>query len=529
MTYLLFPGRHLLMTSFQESYLLDLLEKKPEGASEPITHIIFAVTSANQDNSRYNPISYTHRVLGIDRFCQELRQKHPFHYSIVPVPHYPPNDKFASRIISQVKDAQDIDLTPYNTIVLTSTEPVGKLFEQLGFSLVWAEYDRDKKIYHHPTPLDDLKRVMDSRGELDPLSQEQISASTLELWKDRPIILKKANRLWHDPLLTDSGSLTETRNYSSYAYDMGNQDIINFKYAELKEFIKEGKIVDEGCADGQLLVLVARDFPDSDIIGVDISSEFIARCQERQRAGEFHETYIYFHQRNILDPLFENGSIDITLCNSTTHELWSYGEGESSLRSYLAKKYVQTRRGGRLVIRDVVGPKDKENIVYLELNKEDGREELFSLDDPQLQEKLAGQSTYTRFLQFAKDYLADMRSSKRRGDDTKISYEEVRLEGKDLIKLRLKDACEFMTKKDYLNNWRSELNEEFAFWDFDEWTAALEQEGFTVLNGSHAYTNEWIVNHRYKGKIKLYELLEGKLQESEFPHTNMILVGEKNE
>ena len=82
---------------------------------------------------------------------------------------------------------------------------------------------------------------------------------------------------------------------------------------------------DSGLADeaSALLVPIARDFPDSDLVGIEITGEFMARCIERQRAMEFGGTYVHFHQRNITEPVFEPASIDTTICNSTTHELWS--------------------------------------------------------------------------------------------------------------------------------------------------------------------------------------------------------------
>ena len=78
--------------------------------------------------------------------------------------------------------------------------------------------------------------------------------------------------------------------------------------------------MDEGCADGALLAEVSRDFPDSDVFGIDLSSEFAGRFHERQRAGEFGGAYVHFFHRNLFDRIFEPGSIDTTICNSTLHE-----------------------------------------------------------------------------------------------------------------------------------------------------------------------------------------------------------------
>ncbi|MBK9050705.1 MAG: hypothetical protein IPL78_07260 [Chloroflexi bacterium] len=66
MSYLLFPGRHLLNTTFQARYLRGVLQMPPgelqfwgtaaATPASPLNQIIFAVTSANQQHSRYNPI-----------------------------------------------------------------------------------------------------------------------------------------------------------------------------------------------------------------------------------------------------------------------------------------------------------------------------------------------------------------------------------------------------------------------------------------------------------------------------------------
>lgn len=79
MSYLLFPGRHLVNTRFQEDYLQRLLSTRPSAlpalisgrceVSEPPREIIFAITSANQENSRFNPIPFHVRAMGVDRFA----------------------------------------------------------------------------------------------------------------------------------------------------------------------------------------------------------------------------------------------------------------------------------------------------------------------------------------------------------------------------------------------------------------------------------------------------------------------------
>jgi hypothetical protein len=518
---LLFPGRHLLNTRFQEDYVV-----KHAGTFD---EIVFAITSANQSHSRYNPIPLEVRAIGVDRFARRLRERGlQAGCRIVPVPHYGPTGRFADFLIKEMCEATEgeLQMTPANTIVLSSTETVIGQFEALGFRVLTAELEtRNPAKFVALTPIEVLKRVVageDVSGLLSP--------ATSSLWRDFPDVLRRVNRLYRDPLLTESGSLTEMRNYSTYAAGMNDRAVLEVKYHDVKAAIVAGRIADEGCADGALLVPIARDFPDSDLIGIEITGEFIARCLERQRAMEYGGTYIHFHQRNITEAIFEPESIDTTLCNSTTHELWSYGQREKTLLPYLAEKFRQTRRGGRLVIRDVVGVENGEREVLLWCDAADGSNadiQKTCASSAALAQHVGGLSTWARFQRFAVDFLADQRKNGERPADSAIRFTEVEHDGKRFYRLRLRDAMEFLLKKDYADNWNSELNEEFCFWSFSRWKQAIAEAGFRVVEGagmSRAYTSEWIVKHRFEGKV---ELLGEDGSRLEWPVTNMVLVGEK--
>lgn len=537
MTVLLFPGRHLLNTAFQEQYLRGLLrmplaalpfvdEHRPT-AGTPIDQIVFAVTSANQQHARYNPIPFHVRAIGVDRFARPLEMTFGIQYRIIGIPHYPPTPRFAEFVLKEIEEQTEggLILTPENCAVLTCTPGVMDMFQGLGFAILPAESAFDPK----PDTPNDLLQKLVAAGEdwfSDRELREKVAAATFDLWQDFPDVPRRVLRLWRDPLLTETGDLTDSRDYAAYAYGMGNQEIIRLKYGDIKEAIVPGKIVDEGCADGALLALIAADFPDSDLIGIEITGEFMARALDRQRAGDFGGAYVHFHQRNITQPLFEPGSIDTTICNSTTHELWSYGAGEATLRAYLAEKFRQTRADGRLVIRDVVGPAEKEQEVYLWLNGADGRTpDPTPPTDPAARRRYReALSTDGRFHHFAQDFLA-----------APIRYRREEVDGVPYVVLTLRDAVEFMSKKDYTDNWDSEMHEAFAFWDFEQWKAALTAAGFTVLEnpnepaqGSRVYTNPWIVQNRWQGKVKLYKRAgDGRLHPLPWPPTNVVMVGEK--
>ncbi|HLP78940.1 MAG TPA: hypothetical protein VK327_18725, partial [Candidatus Paceibacterota bacterium] len=225
------------------------------------------------------------------------------------------------------------------------------------------------------------------------------------------------------------------------------------------------------------------------------------------------------------DRIFEPESIDTTLCNSTLHEIWSYGDGEKSVRGYLAKKLRQLRPGGRLLIRDVVGPDEGEREILLWCSDADGHnlsaEEAVQHKDRSA-ECLHRLSTRSRFYLFALDFL---------GGQSGFAFKEESHDSRIVFRLTFRQAAEFLSKKDYTDNWSSEMNEEFCFWSFTQWKGVLGETGFRVLEnsndasaGSRAYINPWIVQHRYEGHVKLFDVGGAEVP---WPPTNMVLVAEK--
>jgi SAM-dependent methyltransferase len=396
------------------------------------------------------------------------------------------------------------------------------MFQRLGFAVLPAEAAPNT---HAATPQQLLASIMacgESWSNLPEL-RNQLSPTSAALWRDFPEIPRRIFRLWDDPLIGDDASLTATRNYSTYAQAMSNDAVIDRKYGDIKAFIQHGRIVDEGCADGALLIRIAKDFPDSDLIGIELTGELLARCIERQRAGEYGETFVHFHQRNLTTPIFHPSTIHTTICNSTIHELWSYNQRATTVLAYLREKYRQLAPGGRLLIRDVIGPEDGEQTVYLWLCDTDGKPwdaEAQSADVAQL-------STYARFFRFAQDFLPQRRQS----EPSPVPFAVEPVNGKNFIVTTLRLAAEFLLKKDYVVNWASEMHEEFAFWSITDWKRILAEIGFAVNPQSHVYTNQWIVENRWRGKAAIFG--RHKHEQSDeliplpYPPTTIILTADK--
>ena len=535
MSFLLFPGRHLVNTRFQESYLRRVLSTKPnellgfiagrcELSASP-KEIVFAITSANQENSRFNPIPFHVRAMGVDRFARDLRQRLEFRFRVFGIPHYGHTQNFAEFTVKEItyQSEQAIKLSPNNCLVLCSTPEVIRLYRELGFAIAPAEATEPEP--KSVTPIEIIREI-GARGSdwpTGPLVKDNLAASHQSLFEDLPEVPQRIVRLYQDPLTNQEGSLTATRNYSSYA--RGMNEIIRFKYLDIRDGIKSGRIVDEGCADGALLAEVSRDFPDSDLFGIDLSAEVAGRFHERQRAGEFGGAYVHFFHRNLFDRIFEPDSIDTTLCNSTLHEIWSYGDGEKSVRTYLAEKFRQLRAGGRLLIRDVAGPEDGDQAILLWCADGDGQDfsaEKLGKHRGRESEWLHGLSTRSRFRLFARDFLGGRRT---------FPFAEADHNARPGFRITLRQAAEFLSKKDYTDNWASEMNEEFCFWSFSQWKQALSETGFRIIEnpnqmerGSRSYVNPWIVEHRYRGHVNLFSNDGAQLN---WPPSNMVIVAEK--
>jgi hypothetical protein len=132
-------------------------------------------------------------------------------------------------------------------------------------------------------------------------------------------------------------------------------------------------------------------------------------------------------------------------------------------------------------------------------------------------------STCSRFFLFARDFL---------GGQGGFFFKEELHNNRLCFRLTLQQAAEFLSKKDYTDNWPSEMNEEFCFWNFSKWKQVLAEIGFQIIEnpnneaeGSRVYTNPWIVEHRHAGHVEVMDL-QGQILP--WPPTNMVLIAERH-
>ncbi len=474
MQYLLIPSRHILYSKEQYDALLNHLKKNS------YEKVILAITSSDLNNCKYSSIDIFYRTLMASTLAGHLLRECNATCVITTVPHTRKTDSYASYVVKHVFWKIGLTLTPENTRVFSYGKYMSESFSSASYDTVSC-FVKD-----HVHLFEKLFREGDSEYFWSMLSlpSEQVFSHQSEL-------LGITKKIWLDPILKEMGSITETRNYHIYTHAMSNEQVIEYKYNDIKDYLVEGKIVDEGCADCALFIPVARDFPDSDLIGVEISSDFIARANERIREGFFGGSFVTVLQANLLFPIFQNESIDTVICNSTLHEIWSYNNKMESLKGYLTYKYNQLRKGGRLIARDVVGVEDPRKVVLLRDVTDNN----------------------TMWKKFLNDF-------DHVGDDV---CEEVVVNGQVYAKTSYKLASEYLLHKDYQDNWQSEMHEEFCHMNSTSWKELLLSVGFTnvIVN---AYQNSWIVENRFKGKVIL---LDESFREVAYPPTNVVIVAEK--
>ncbi|RYY63399.1 MAG: transferase [Chitinophagaceae bacterium] len=528
--YLLFPGRHHLLTSFQDQYLRSLLAPgaawtdvdgntfHPGAAVEAI---IFAVTSANHSNTRRNPLPFYLRAIALEAFGAALGVP-VYLYGIDDVGSLP---NFATYTLKRIRHESEgrFDLTPANCAVVCSTG-VRAGYEELGFRILPAELE-DAASGHcrAEMPWDLVEAVAASADwRADAALRAKIHPASWRVW-DNYRLGDKVQLLFRDAMIGSDGDLTATRDYNVYVRQM--DEIAETKYRDTAPFVQPGRIGDIGCAVGSWIRQACADerFRESDFYGVEVSRPLYEICLQRKANGDFRNPFVFFAQRNAVTGLsFDAASMNTIHTSSLTHEIESYGS-RADLLQFIRNRHAELVPGGVWINRDVLGPEGGDEPVLLWLNDRDGSNDIAAAlpaDGPALKQHLDGLSTRARFRVFAEGF--------RKAEGYVLSYEEVTVAGRALLRLSRRDAAEYLLHKDYTDNWRSELHETYCAWSFSDWEQRMTEAGFRIHPDSKAFTNDWIRSNRWEGKAALYRTGGANLLEESFPVTTMILIGVKS-
>lgn len=527
--YLLFPGRHHLITEFQFKYLYRLVhaglsnEKDVFGESidtnEPIEGIIFAVTSANHSGTKRNPVPFYLRSIMLQELSNQLEVP-TYIFGIDDVGKIP---NFAKYTIKSIEHQSDrfLKITPDNTLVICST-PVMDMYLKEGFKILPAELtNKEKQTFSSTLPWDLVEKInINKDWACDANIFDLLHSSSYKIWKSYQLD-HKVRTILSDPIIGDDGDITESRDYNSYVRQM--DEIAELKYQETAPYIQSGSIGDIGCAVGSWIKLASHDpmFAESDFYGIEVTRQLYDICQQRIHNKEFANPSVFFAMKNAVTGLvFEESSMNTIHTSSLTHEIESYGS-RKDLIDFIQNRFDELKPQGVWINRDVVGPEDGDKQVLLWANETDGSnaEPLKTFDsDSELGAYLSNLSTRSRFIRFAHDF--------RKKEGYKLSYSEVSSLNKKFFKLKLKDASDFLLTKDYTDNWNSEMHETFCFWSFNDWKNILEEVGFRIKVESKPYQNSWIAENRWYDKVELYNA-ENPEEKIPYPPTNMLMVAEK--
>lgn len=282
-------------------------------------------------------------------------------------------------------------------------------------------------------------------------------------------------------LVNPDGELAHARDFDSYGAQM--DAALAQKLADLLPWVVPGCIVDKGCGTGKLLVELSRLYPESAFVGVDLSKEFLRRCDENTYlAGD-----VAFVQKDARDPAVADGTATTIVLSSIVHEIWTYtGYSQEAVDRALASAFQELAPGGRLVVRDGVSP-----------GRQPWRMRFLRPD------------VRACFERFAREF--------KHGQGAAHTWD-----GDDVV-LSAHHANEFLCKKDYQKNWHIEVHEEFGTFSLDEWKAMVERHGFR-LRELHGYVNGWIAANRYEGAVALFDAAGDPLP---WPATNVVVVAER--
>lgn len=446
------------MTAAQARWIASL-------AGTGVERTVCVLSSADHSGTRRNPLPVELR----EEMLRPVLEASGRPFALVRVDDIGESARWVDHVLACVRGSTGLELGPASCRVYTSNHEVEELFVAAGFQVVPGEV-------RGLTPHELVQRAADGRAW-----REEAAASTVASYL-RHGVPERLRAIYAQRLLNDDGELGHAREFASYGAQM--DAALAQKLEDLSPWVVPGRIVDKGCGTGKLLVELSRRHPDSAFVGVELSREFLRRCDENHYSSE-DVTFLF---GNAAERLLEPGSASTIVLSSVGHELYSYsGYDHGAIHRALGNACEELRPGGRLLIRDGVSPGD--HVCRL---------------------RLLDTGTKERFQKFAEEFKRGQGAAHER-----ISPEEVRLS----VHL----ANEFLCKKDYIRNWHIEVHEEFGPLTADGYRQALERAGLTPIE-IRAYVNPWIAENRYRGTV---ELFDDSGQALPWPATNVVAVGEK--
>jgi SAM-dependent methyltransferase/nicotinamide mononucleotide adenylyltransferase len=325
-TLALLVGRFHALTRAQETALAAL------GSDPDIERIACVITSADHAGTRRNPLGTATRE-AILRPALEAAGK-PF--DILTLNDIPDDDRWAAYVAGAVGRAIGRTLVPGDTRVHTANREVARLFSDGGFQVA---------IETAPslTPHELLQRVVDGQPW-----EAEASASTCAVYAAERVPAR-LRAIFADRRRTDDGELAVKRDFDSYGAQMDAS--LAQKLDDILPWVQPGKIVDKGCGTGKLMVELSRRFPRSAFVGVDLSREFLRRCDENTYASGDLELVL----GDAAAPAVAPGTASTVIYSSIMHEIYTYsGYDQAQVDRALASAAKELGPGGHVIVRDGV-------------------------------------------------------------------------------------------------------------------------------------------------------------------------------
>lgn len=469
-TVLLFVGRWHGVTRDQEQALKDVIAEAGDGK------LVFVITACEQSRTKRHPLTLDERREVVEGLARELGRPYEIHGvsdisdSTVWVEHM--------KAVVESESAGATVLDPENTVLVSSNPDVLGLFGKNGFKSRIPSPDG--------TMPADLHAAIRTGSEWKDIA----SASTAAVFERRGLV-PVIHDLFEDVLLNDDGELSHGRDFK--VYSAGMDASLGVKIEDICPHIKPGRVVDKGCGTGTLLIHLSTLFPESEIVGMDLSSELL-----RTSEGQYFPNHnVSIVRGNIIHQRFRAGTVSTIILSSVMHEVYSYnGYDRDQVRLTLANARKELELGGRVIIRDGIKP-NFQGKVWMRCEAE----------------------SEERFYKFAREF-------KNKSKTPGVNFTEKRIGDETWFYLDMHDANEFLSKKDYLANWAMEVNEEFGVFTLDEWQAEFEKQGYRVRE-CRSYLNPWIAEHRYCNHVWLHADDGGKPGEAlPYPDTTAVIVAE---
>lgn len=180
------------------------------------------------------------------------------------------------------------------------------------------------------------------------------------------------------------------------------------------DYVVGDNILDVGPGGGALLDLLAEQFPERNVWGIDFSRNVIEELKRRKQI-EGRMWKVKFGDALNLTKYVEKGSIGTIIFCAVFHELFSYIEFEGRkfnhniIRTALKSAYDVLSPGGRIIIRDGIMSEPVDKKVIIQFLSEDGMRFLESyvkdFKGRQVEYEIIGQNRVTMLINNAMEFL----------------------------------------------------------------------------------------------------------------------------